>query len=83
LNKFIIATIPAELLINIPAAAYLFGYKKNWLLFHPGVSIIELCSKGHHRLASIFVLLVWTAFFTMLANGAVRKMFKSVGGVRL
>jgi fluoroquinolone transport system permease protein len=29
LNEFIIATIPAELLINIPAIAYLFGYKKN------------------------------------------------------
>jgi fluoroquinolone transport system permease protein len=83
LNEFIIATIPAELVINIPAAAYIFGYKRSWLLFHPGVSIIELCSKGQHKLVSILVLLVWTAFFTILANGAVRKMFKSVGGVRL
>lgn len=82
LNKFIIVTIPAQLLINIPAIVYLFGYKKNWLLFHPGVCMIELCSNGY-RLIPILVLILWTIFFTMLANSIVKKMFKSVGGVKL
>lgn len=83
LNEFIIATIPAELLINIPAMAWLFGYKKHWLLFHPGVCMIELCSDGQHKLLSLAFLLSWTIFFIVLANRTIKKMFKSVGGVKL
>lgn len=83
LNAFIIATIPAELLINVPAIAYLFGYKKSWLLFHPGVCMIELCTSSENKLISSIVIVLWTVLFTALANLAVKKMFKSVGGVKL
>ncbi len=83
LNEFIIATIPAELLINVPAIAWLFGYKKSWLLFHPGVCMIELCSDGLNKLIAVTVLVLWTIFIIMIANRTIRKMFKSVGGVNL
>ncbi len=83
LNAFIIATIPAELLINIPAVAYLFGYKKTWLLFHPGVCMIELCSNGQNALIALLILLVWSALFTALTCRIIKKMFQSVGGVKL
>lgn len=83
LNQFIIATIPAEVLISIPAAVYLFGYKRNWLLFHPGVCMIELCSEGRYKLTAAIVLMLWTGFFAVFANHTVKKMFRSVGGVEL
>jgi len=83
LNGFIIATILPQLLINIPAFAWLFGYKKTWLLFHPGVSMIELCSNGPNKLISVFVLILWTIFFTVSVCFTVRKMFQSVGGAKL
>ncbi len=83
LNQFVIATIPAELLINLPAIAWLFGYQKSWLLFHPGVSLIELCKGSSRALPALIILLLWTLFFTVLAERIVKKMLKSVGGVKL
>lgn len=83
LNGFIVATIPAELIINIPAITWLFGYKKSWLLLHPGVSMIELCSDGQNKLLAVAVLILWTAGFTIIANHTVTKMLRSVGGVKL
>jgi fluoroquinolone transport system permease protein len=83
LNQFIIATIPAELVINIPAIAYLFGYKSNWLLLHPGVSMIELCLNGPNAFLAMVGLIVWSALFYFLACRVVQKMFQSVGGVKL
>ncbi|MFB0920132.1 MAG: ABC transporter permease [Oscillospiraceae bacterium] len=43
LNQFVLATVPAEILINFPAIIWLFWYKENWLLIHPGVSMLALC----------------------------------------
>lgn len=83
LNQFVIATIPAELLINIPAIAWLFGYQKSWLLFHPGVCLIELCKGSGRALPALIILLLWTLFFTVLAERIVKKMLRSVGGVKL
>ena len=83
LNEFIIITIPAELLINLPAIAYLFGYKREWLLFHPGVCMIELCSDGQNKPISAIVIFTWTVLLTVAANHSVKKMLKSVGGVKL
>jgi fluoroquinolone transport system permease protein len=83
LNQFILATIPAELLINIPAIAYLFGWRPDWLIFHPGVCIIELCQNGSGALSSVIILIFWTALFALLAIRAAAKSFRSLGGVKL
>jgi len=83
LNGFIIATIPAELLINVPAIAYLFGYKKSWLLFHPGVCMIELCANGQNTFIALIILFIWSVIFAAIACRVVKKMFQSVGGVKL
>jgi len=83
LNQFVIATIPAELLINIPAIAWLFGYEKSWLLFHPGVCLMELCRGSSRSLPAFILLLLWTLLFSVLAEKTVKKMLKSVGGVKL
>lgn len=83
LNAFMIATVPAELVINLPALAYLFGWQKSWLLFHPGVCMIELCGGGQNKLLAVLVLLVWTVLLVAIAYFTVKKMFKEVGGVKL
>lgn len=83
LNQFIVATIPAELLINIPAIAWIFGYKKSWLLCHPGVCLIELCRGSQKSLPALIILTLWTLFFFLLAERTVKEMLKSLGGVKL
>jgi len=83
LNQFILATIPAELLINVPAVIYLFWHQKSWLLLHPGAGAIALWAGNNGVIPALPVLLVWTVLFTVLATGTVQKMLKSVGGVKL
>ncbi|MDF2656462.1 MAG: hypothetical protein K0R19_2936 [Bacillota bacterium] len=83
LNQFIIATIPAELLINLPAVAWLFGYRKSWLLLHPGVCMMKLCSSGSFSAPALLLLICWTTAFTCYAVSTVSKMLKSVGGINL
>jgi fluoroquinolone transport system permease protein len=83
LNQFVLATVPAEILISVPAIAWLFGFQENWLLFHPGVCMIELCTGGDSAPAALVILLVWTGAFAVLAAKVVGKMLKSVGGIRL
>lgn len=83
LNQFIVATIPAEIIISLPAIAWLFGFKPQWLILHPGVGIIELCHSGEHAFLAMVALLFWTAIFTTLGCNKVSKSLKSLGGVKL
>lgn len=83
LNQFILATVPVELLINLPAIAYLFGWKPGWLIFHPGVCIIELCQNGPASLFAAIILTLWTALFALFALCAVAKSLRLLGGVKL
>jgi len=83
LNGFIISTIPAQLLINIPAVAWLFGWRPGWLLFHPGVGLMELCESGKHVLPAFIILAFWTLLAAMMANRTVKGMFKEIGGIKL
>lgn len=83
LNQFVIATIPAEILINVPAVAWLFGYQKGWLIVHPGVCLIQLLAGGQSQWQALLILLLWTALLYRLACTAVQKMLKAVGGVKL
>ena len=83
LNQFMIATIPIEFLINVPALLYLFGYKKKWLLLHPGVCTIEIFTTGNDIMLAMAVLLLWTLIFVAISCSVVGKMFRSVGGIKL
>ncbi len=83
LNQFIVATIPAELFINIPAIAWLFGWKPGWLIFHPGVCIIELCQNGAYALSAAFILVVWTVMSALFARFMLAKSLRSLGGEKL
>jgi len=83
LNGFIISTIPAELLINIPALAWLFGWRPAWLLFHPGVCMMALCENEKHVLLALLILALWTLLASIIANRTVKGMFREIGGIKL
>lgn len=83
LNGFIISTIPAQLIINIPAVAWLFGWKPAWLLLHPGVSTMELFENGKHVLLAVIILAFWTLLVTVMTNRTVKGMFREIGGIKL
>lgn len=83
LNDFILSTIPAELIINIPAIAWLFGWRPVWILFHPGVCLIELCENGKHAPAAFIILVCWTFLAIAAANRTVKGMLKAIGGMKL
>jgi fluoroquinolone transport system permease protein len=83
LNQFVVATIPAEIMINVPAIAWLFGWKPALLILHPGVCIIELCQNGIMALPAAFILAFWTMLSGLLACRVVAKSLRSLGGVKL
>lgn len=83
LNGFIISTIPAQLIINIPAVAWLFGWRPVWLLLHPGVSAMVLFENGKHALPAFTILAFWTLFAAVMANRTVKGMFREIGGIKL
>lgn len=83
LNDFILSTIPAELIITVPAIAYLFGWYKSWLIIHPGICMIELSQNGSLALPAILVLAFWTVLTAGFAKKAASKMFQSMGGIKL
>jgi len=83
LNQFIMATIPAEIFITVPAVLWLFWFKWELLALHPGVAMLMLCSGEGNMVLALISLVCWTALFVAFATKAVEKMLKSVGGVKL
>ena len=83
LNQFIIFTIPIEIVINLPAFMYLFGWRSFFMLLHPGVCVIELCGNGERWFLAIIILLAWTIGITILAANQMRTFFHSLGGAKL
>ncbi len=83
LNQFIIASVPAEILIVVPAVLWMFWFKSGWLVLHPGIGMLKLCANDGDALVAFLTLLFWTALAVVLATKTVAKMFKSVGGIKL
>lgn len=83
LNQFLLATVPAEIVVNVPAVVRIFAYDEPWMLIHPGVSMIELCTGGRAWIAALASLVLWTILTGWLACVGVRKMMRSLGGIKL
>ncbi len=83
LNQFIVAIIPAEVIINAPAVVWLFGWKPGWLILHPGVCIIELCQNGADVLPAVFILTFWTILAALFASHVLANSLRSLGGIKL
>jgi fluoroquinolone transport system permease protein len=83
LNEFVVTTIPAGLIINLPAIAWLFGYQPRVLALHPGVCIIKMLQNAEGTLSSTAILCVWSVLTIAYAVHFVSKKFRSLGGVVL
>ncbi len=83
LNQFMVASIPAEVFINLPAIAWLFGWKPDWLILHPGVCIIELCLNGDRALLATAILVIWTLLSVLFATHITDRSFRALGGIKL
>ncbi|MEG0892159.1 MAG: ABC transporter permease [Oscillospiraceae bacterium] len=85
LSGFMIATVPFEIFICVPALLFLFGVLKSelWLL-HPGVPAIRLiCGDTNHWYLSAMSLMLWIVPAYLLCKKAVVRSFCAMGGVKL
>ena len=84
LNQFMVVTIPFEILCMLPPIIYLFGYRESLMLLHPGCIIILLIEGRElpEPLQLLYVCL-WIVLLYYITYRIVRRMFSSVGGVRL
>ena len=83
LNQFLLATIPLEVLTVVPAILWMFWFKSDVWLLHPGVSMLMLCTGRGIEPLALLSLLLWTAGLYLLAVRSVKKMLLSVGGIKL
>lgn len=84
LNQFVIATLPFEIICFLPPIAYIFGYGNDWLLLHPGTSLICMINGDFSCiLINVVVLAGWLVLLMIFTVKVVKKMFRSVGGVKL
>lgn len=83
LNGFILRTIPYELVINLPAFAYLFGFEEWWMFVHPGVVMVALYRGDPLPPAAPVVLVLWTALAAVIAVRSSSRMFRTMGGMKL
>lgn len=84
LNQFMVVTIPVELLCTLPPIIYLFGYRNRFMLLHPGCLVIRLIEgEGWNEPFMLLSLCLWLLLIFYITDRVVRKMFNSVGGVKL
>lgn len=85
LNSFMIATIPVEVLISLPALLFLFGVLRShfWIL-HPGIAAIQLISsEGELWYLSVASLIAWIIPAYIVCKKSVAKSFSTMGGAKL
>jgi fluoroquinolone transport system permease protein len=85
LNRFLILTIPIELVAFTPALFYWFGsvHSPLWLL-HPGVATVALLAEPTALwLPAVASLLAWDALAFWLCHRTVERYFIRLGGGRL
>lgn len=84
INGFIVATIPAMLVLMSPAIAELFGYSDTIFLFNPGNTVLRLISGNTENILIGFaILIIWLIFFYKIAKKSVEKMMTTLGGIQL
>lgn len=83
LNQFILATIPAEIIIFLPPVLWIFGSRADYLSLHPAVCMVRLCTGDGSALGSIIILSIWVVGFILLASNVFKKELRSVGGIKL
>ncbi len=83
INQFLIITVPAEIVVFLPAIAYFLGFRPPAMLLHPGVLVMCLLdgNPANHTkpLVSILLLALWIAIAFFAARAASTRMFRNKG----
>lgn len=82
LNQFFVVTTPFEIICFLPAMLVLFGENHSYLMIHPGSILIKMIM-GENIGIFIIILAAWFILLFICTKRRVRKMFDSVGGVKL
>jgi len=84
LNQFLVATVPIEIICFLPPIWYIFGYDKTFMLIHPGCILIRFISGNTEQLLLLLIILIiWIGLIYIVAHKYIKKMFQSVGGIKL
>jgi fluoroquinolone transport system permease protein len=84
LNQFFVATVPIEIIGFLPPLWYLFGYDKIYMLIHPGCIIIRLISgNSQYMFILVLILSAWIVLLYLITQKYIKRMFQSVGGIKL
>ncbi len=85
LNGFMIAVVPFEIFLCVPAILYLFGILKgSYYFLHPGIAAISLISGENSMwILKMISLCIWTVAAFILCEKAVMKSFASMGGAKI
>lgn len=83
LNQFILATVPAEILIFVPAILHLSGITPAIMGMYPANVCMDLIAGRPCSGIGLFLTTVLIVFLFYIAYRCVLNMWKSVGGVKL
>lgn len=84
LNQFMVFTIPFELILFLPPMVYLFGYRQPFMLLHPGCIIIRFLMGDYGQLPPLILIMVaWIILLYSITYHMIKKMFQTMGGIKL
>lgn len=77
LNGYLMFTVPAELLLFVPALLWYFDVLGDWMLLHPGAAALNLLrSQPRFAVLSLLSLLVWLALAAIFVLPPLTRMLK-------
>ena len=81
LNRFVLLSVPFEMLICLPPALLLFGLDHPVLTLHPGVAAVRLiCGEADHPVLCVLCLVLWCVPSVLLCARSVKRRFWGMGG---
>jgi len=75
LNKFFLSIVPIMIFGMIPGVLHLFDILPWWMIFHPGVAIVEMLISGSQAFVAIIITLLWMVLAFWVALSTVRNRF--------
>lgn len=85
LNRFVIDTIPVEIVVFVPAILYLFDViHSDWWILNPGVAAVKLISgDSSFWVFSMLSLIVWASVTFYFCQKAVARLFSEMKGGKI
>jgi fluoroquinolone transport system permease protein len=81
LNHFFLIIIPIMTLVLLPGGAHQFINFNDFVLLHPGISMVEMLNGGDSSLLAMVVLIVWLVVVSSLATRIISHQFRGGKGL--